>query len=94
MSEEDQASRLERDRMEGQKSGIGFAMRLGTELVVATLIGAGFGYWLDAQFATDPWCLIIFLVFGALAGFKNVYRLVQPDAGGIQDRMEHDRQNE
>ncbi|MBF0383737.1 MAG: AtpZ/AtpI family protein [Magnetococcales bacterium] len=54
------------------------AMRLGTELVVATMIGTGAGYWLDSQFDTEPWLLIIFLVLGAAAGFKNVYRVVQP----------------
>jgi ATP synthase protein I len=62
-------------------SGLGMAMRLGTELVVATMIGAGAGYWLDGYFGTEPWLLIIFLVFGAVAGFRNVYRIVQPVVG-------------
>ncbi|MBF0447634.1 MAG: AtpZ/AtpI family protein [Magnetococcales bacterium] len=54
------------------------AMRMGTELVVATMIGTGVGYWLDGQFGTGPWLLILFLVFGSVAGFKNVYRIVNP----------------
>ncbi|MBF0359048.1 MAG: AtpZ/AtpI family protein [Magnetococcales bacterium] len=54
------------------------AMRIGTEWVVATMIGIGTGYWLDSQFGTEPWLLIIFLLFGVAAGFKNVYRIVQP----------------
>ncbi|MBF0453368.1 MAG: AtpZ/AtpI family protein [Magnetococcales bacterium] len=62
----------------GRNAGLGMAMRLGTELVVATMIGTGMGYWLDSQLGTEPWLLIFFLILGSVAGFKNVYRIVNP----------------
>ena len=71
------ADRLEADSSD-QRSGLSMAMRIGTEWVVATMIGIGTGYWLDSQFGTEPWLLILFLIFGVAAGFKNVYRIVQP----------------
>jgi ATP synthase protein I len=61
-----------------RNSGLGMAMRMGTEMVVATMLGSGFGYWLDKQLDTQPWMLILFLVLGSIAGFKNVYRIVNP----------------
>ena len=59
------------------KGGIGIAFRMGTELVVATLLGALLGYTLDHYFGTGPWLLIIGLIFGILAGFLNLYRVGQ-----------------
>lgn len=75
------AAREDEAERSSNASGLSMAMRLGTELVVATMMGAGFGYWLDTQFSTQPWLLILFLVFGTVAGFKNVYRIVQPASG-------------
>lgn len=56
-------------------SGMSQAMRMGTELVVATCIGLGMGYWLDRWMGTEPWMLLLFFLFGAAAGFRNLYRL-------------------
>ncbi len=59
-----------------QKSGLGFAFRIGTELVVGVAMGAAIGvgldYWLDSQ----PWFMILFFFLGAGAGMLNVYRTV------------------
>lgn len=65
-------------RQESQAFGLGLAMRLGTELVVATMIGVGIGYGLDRWLGTQPWLLLLFLLLGSVAGFKNVYRMVHP----------------
>ena len=54
--------------------GMQIAFRLGTELTVATLIGAGLGYGLDRFFDTRPWCLAVGIIFGGAAGCLNVYR--------------------
>jgi ATP synthase protein I len=88
-----EADRLEQDTGLKNNTGLGMAMRLGTELVVATMIGVGTGYWLDSQFDTQPWLLILFLVFGAAAGFKNVYRIVQPvvDISGSIDENKEEK---
>jgi ATP synthase protein I len=59
------------------KGGIGIAFRMGTELVVATLLGSLIGYTLDHYLATGPWLLIIGMIFGILAGFLSLYRVAQ-----------------
>ncbi|MBF8274234.1 MAG: putative F0F1-ATPase subunit (ATPase 1) [Magnetococcales bacterium] len=59
--------------------GVGLAMRLGTELVVATMIGTGMGYALDHWLHSGPWFTVVFLFFGAAAGVRNAYRLVHSD---------------
>lgn len=49
---------------------------LGIELVVSVLIGAGAGYLLDRWLGTKPWLMIIGLIFGAVAGFRDAYRVI------------------
>ena len=51
--------------------------RIGTELVSGVLIGCGLGYLLDKIFNSNPFMLIIFTIFGAAAGFMNIYRFVK-----------------
>jgi ATP synthase protein I len=56
-------------------SGLGFAMRIGVELVAALIIGIGLGYLLDGCFGTMPLMSLLGFAFGAAAGFLNVYRV-------------------
>ena len=58
----------------GFRQGMQIAFRLGTELTVATVIGALMGYGLDKFFGTRPWCLVAGVIFGGAAGCLNVYR--------------------
>ncbi|MBF0170643.1 MAG: AtpZ/AtpI family protein [Nitrospinae bacterium] len=48
---------------------------VGTQLVVSIVIGVWFGLWLDGKFGTKPWLMLLFLLFGVIAGFRNVYRM-------------------
>ncbi len=50
---------------------------LGIELVVATLVGLGVGYWLDWSLGTFPWITLVGLGVGAAAGFLKIYELLQ-----------------
>ncbi len=43
-------------------------------MLVATMVGALIGYGLDKLFGTEPWLLVLFLLFGGAAGCLNVYR--------------------
>ena len=61
---------------ENEKRGsfIGFAFKLGTELIAAVIVGTIFGFILDNWFDTKLLLIIIFFLFGAIAGIINVFR--------------------
>lgn len=57
-----------------EMAGYSMAIRIGTEMVAALILGVGFGYFLDYWLETKPWFLIMFFFLGAGAGILNVYR--------------------
>ena len=59
---------------EEQRDGYSVALRIGTEMVAALIVGVGIGYFLDNWLETKPWFLIVFFFLGAGAGVLNVYR--------------------
>ena len=70
-------SKLKRDYLsENEKRGsfIGFALKLGTELVAAVVVGTIIGFILDSWFDTKPWLIIIFFFLGAAAGMSNIFK--------------------
>lgn len=52
----------------------GQAMRIAAELVAGVAVGGFIGWVLDRQFGTTPWLLIVFVIFGFVAGLMNVIR--------------------
>ena len=70
-------SKLEKNmNQDDEKRGsfIGFAFKLGTELVAAVVVGTIIGFILDTWFDTKPWLIIIFFFIGSAAGMLNVIR--------------------
>lgn len=63
---------LKGDRSHGHLWG----MRVGIELVTSIMIGLGLGYLLDRWLDTRPWFLLLFCIFGAVAGFINLYHVM------------------
>jgi len=61
-------------------------MRVGMEIVASTMIGLGIGYFLDMRFGTRPWFLLLFFLFGAGAGFLNLYHALRPDQPEIAEK--------
>ena len=59
---------------ENNRSFMGNAFKLGTELVSAVAVGTIIGFILDSWFDTKPWLIIIFFFLGAAAGMLNVIR--------------------
>ena len=98
---EDLERRLEQARTEGKSetsdpalkgkseaTGFGMAMRVGTEMVSALIIGVGAGLLLDNWLDTKPWFLVVFFFLGAGAGVLNVYRVASGMGSGIGYRQE------
>ena len=55
---------------------LGRVAGLGTELLVAVLLGLLGGRWLDSKLGTAPWLLLIGAGLGGLSAFWNLYRQV------------------
>ncbi len=47
---------------------------VGLEMGIAILLGWAIGYFLDKEFGTDPYLMIVFLGAGVAAGFKALMR--------------------
>ena len=60
-----------------KQSGAGFGFKISTEIIAALVVGVGIGLIVDKYLGTKPFGLIIFFIFGALAGFLNVYRVMR-----------------
>jgi len=45
---------------------------LGLSVSLSIFIGLAVGIYLDRRFETSPWCTLIFLVLGIIAGFRNI----------------------
>ena len=60
-----------------KESGAGFGFKISTEIIAALVVGVGIGIIVDKYLGTKPFGLIIFFIFGAIAGFLNVYRVMR-----------------
>ena len=59
-------------------AGLGQAVRIGTELLAALVVGGGLGWVIDTYLlGSTPWGIVGGLVFGAAAGIRNAYRAAQ-----------------
>ncbi len=66
---------------------LGVLSTVGLTLVFATVIGLFVGHCLDTKFGTTPWLTALFLLFGLIAGFKNLFTHVR------KSQEELDKQN-
>jgi F0F1-type ATP synthase assembly protein I len=60
------------------------ALRAGTEFISGIIVGVVFGLGIDHFFSTKPFGLIIMIILGAAAGFRNIFRLVTFDPSDIK----------
>ena len=49
---------------------------MATMIPVSTAVGFAIGYFLDKSFKTEPYLIIIFTIFGIIAGFKNIIEFI------------------
>ena len=59
---------------EKRGSFMGYAFKVGTDLIAAVIVGTIIGFILDTWFDTKPWLIIIFFFIGSAAGMLNVIR--------------------
>ncbi len=45
---------------------------MGLHIVAGTVVGLAIGYALDSWLDTSPWLLLVFLLIGSAAGYKNM----------------------
>lgn len=69
---------------------LGFLSSIGISMVAATLIGLAMGYYLDQWLETSPWFTLIFLLFGIIAGFRNMFILTRRE---VRRQQENDDRN-
>ena len=55
-------------------ASLGKALKIGTELVAAVVVGSTIGFLLDSSFDTKPLLTICFFILGVVAGILNVIR--------------------
>ncbi|WP_243313622.1 AtpZ/AtpI family protein [Fundidesulfovibrio agrisoli] len=53
--------------------GIEKAAMMGTNFVAHTVVGLVIGYYFDKWLNTAPWGLIVWLLLGIVAGFRDMY---------------------
>ena len=58
-------------------SALAIAFRVGVELISALIVGTAIGWWLDKWLNSSPWMLILFILFGFLAGIWNTYKVAK-----------------
>ncbi|RMH33627.1 MAG: hypothetical protein D6690_11810 [Nitrospirae bacterium] len=59
-------------------AGLGQALRIGTDLLAALIVGGVLGWLTDTYvLESSPWALIVGLVLGLAAGIRNAYRTFQ-----------------
>lgn len=70
-------------------AGLGQAVRIGTELLAALIVGGGLGWAADTYLlGSTPWGMVVGLVLGVTAGIRNVYRSAMrwPSSSGNSER--------
>jgi ATP synthase protein I len=67
-------------------AGLGQAVRIGTELLAALIVGGGLGWATDTYLlGSTPWGMVIGLVLGVTAGIRNAYRSAMRWPGSPED---------
>ena len=61
---------------EKEQPGHLWGLRVGTEIVASMVIGLSIGYLIDQWLHTRPIFLIVFAVFGLIAGLINLYHIL------------------
>lgn len=50
---------------------------IGIQFALSIFVGFAIGYYLDKWLKTFPWLTVIFLIFGIIAAFRELFRLAR-----------------
>lgn len=65
---------------------------IGIQFPVAIGLGYLWGRWLDRHLGTEPWLMLVFSLFGIVAGFINLFRIsARASAEEARHAQEHER---
>jgi F0F1-type ATP synthase assembly protein I len=67
---------------------LGTLSTIGISVVIAIAIGVYVGLQLDKWLGTEPWFFFIFLFFGIVAGFRNIYIMAGKEIRRDDDNRE------
>lgn len=73
---------LKNDEKKEIAKNLSLITQVGLSIVVPIILGVYLGGWLDKVFKKDMLFSIIFIVLGAMAGFKNLFNLVDNNKKG------------
>jgi F0F1-type ATP synthase assembly protein I len=65
------------DDLKDDATKIGVYLTIPFVLAVSPILGWWIGSWLDKKFDTAPYLMYIGLLFGFVAGFRELYRLIK-----------------
>jgi ATP synthase protein I len=74
-------------------SAMSLGLRAGSEFVSAVILGLGLGWVLDRATGAKPAFLIVFFLFGVVAGIWNVIRLTSPKGATLNRNSPLSRAN-
>ena len=60
---------------------------LGLQVALSVVIGLAIGLYLDKRFGTAPWCMLVFLVMGIVAGYRNIGLAIKKNAKILNKRI-------
>ena len=64
-------------RPQGYWRTVGELGTLGLSFVMAIVLGTAAGWWVDRQFSSDPWGILVGFVLGFAAAILNVVRITR-----------------
>jgi ATP synthase protein I len=75
--DQEKKSGAEKKTPSDTKGNLLWASTLGINLVVASVVGLGAGFFLDKWCGTRPVLTIVFFFIGTFAGFRQIYREIR-----------------
>jgi len=74
-----------KDLQRSERSALGQAFRVGTELLAALLVAGAIGYGIDQLIGTKPWFMLGGLALGFAAGVLNVSRAMKEMNAALEE---------